>query len=219
MTNREEATGQVQEAYDVWSKTYDTVVNRTRDLEAVALRQMLGPLSINHCLEIGCGTGKNTVWLAEKAARVTSVDLSAEMLAQAAAKITASHVEFKQADITQPWTFAPERCDLVGFSLVLEHIEDLTPVFSAAAEVLVPGGYVYVGELHPFKQYNGSKARFEQADGTEQVVVCFNHHVTDFIGAAKKAGLELVKINEFFDNDDRNETPRILGLLFINDKF
>ncbi len=209
----------VQEAYDTWSKTYDTVVNRTRDLEGAALRQMTGSLSIEHCLEIGCGTGKNTVWLAEKAESVTAVDLSAEMLAQAKAKVDASNVVFKQADITQPWDFAPaERYDWVGFSLVLEHIEALEPVFYKTASVLKPGGYVYVGELHPFKQYNGSKARFEQADGTEHVVVCFNHNITDFFKAAQKAGLKLVTLHEFFDTADQNEVPRILGLLFINAK-
>jgi hypothetical protein len=80
------------------------------------------------------------------------------------------------------------------------------------AAALKPGGHVYIGELHPFKQYTGSKARFDTEQGV-QVVECFNHHVSDFIRAGKKHGLTLVDAEEYFDNDDRNEIPRILTLL------
>lgn len=203
----------VQQAYNSWATQYDTNENKTRDLEARSLRETLAPLSFTHCLEIGCGTGKNTVWLMEKAATVTAVDLSDEMLAKAKEKITAAHVQFVQADITQPWTFAAKQYDLVGFSLVLEHIELLSPIMKKVADVLTTGGYLYISELHPFKQYNGSKARFETEAGT-QVVTCFNHHVSDFTDAATANGLELITLKEYFDDDDRNNIPRLLTLLF-----
>jgi ubiquinone/menaquinone biosynthesis C-methylase UbiE len=204
---------EVQQAYNSWATQYDTNENKTRDLEARSLRETLAPLSFTHCLEIGCGTGKNTVWLMEKAATVTAVDLSEEMLAKAKEKITAAHVQFVQADITQPWTFAAQQYDLVGFSLVLEHIELLSPIMKKVANVLTTGGYLYISELHPFKQYNGSKARFETEAGT-QVVTCFNHHVSDFTDAATANGLELITLKEYFDEDDRNNIPRLLTLLF-----
>jgi ubiquinone/menaquinone biosynthesis C-methylase UbiE len=204
---------EVQQAYNSWATQYDTNENKTRDLEARSLRETLATLSFTHCLEIGCGTGKNTVWLMEKAATVTAVDLSEEMLAKAKEKITAAHVQFVQADITQPWTFAAQQYDLVGFSLVLEHIELLSPIMKKVANVLTTGGYLYISELHPFKQYNGSKARFETEAGT-QVVTCFNHHVSDFTDAATANGLELITLKEYFDEDDRNNIPRLLTLLF-----
>ena len=204
---------EVQQAYNSWAQQYDSNENKTRDLEAKSLRETLAPLTFEHCLEIGCGTGKNTVWLLEKAATVTAVDLSEEMLSKAKEKITGSNVSFVQADIMQPWTFATKAYDLVGFSLVLEHIEELQPVFAKVAAVLKSGGYLYISELHPFKQYNGSKARFETAEGT-QVVTCFNHHITDFTNAGKANGLDLVSITEYFDDDDRNTIPRLLTLLF-----
>lgn len=203
----------VQEAYNSWAQQYDSNENKTRDLEARSLRETLAPLSFERCLEIGCGTGKNTVWLMEKAASATAVDLSEEMLEKARAKITATHVQFVQADITQPWSFAVTQFDLVGFSLVLEHIELLNPVLQKAAAALKPGGYLYISELHPFKQYNGSKARFETATGT-QVATCFNHHVSDFTDAATANGLELLVLKEYFDEDDRTTIPRLLTLLF-----
>jgi ubiquinone/menaquinone biosynthesis C-methylase UbiE len=163
-------------------------------------------------LEIGCGTGKNTEWLITRAQAVTAVDLSEEMLARAKAKINSPKVQFVQADITTPWTFSRGLYDVVGFSLVLEHIDNLAAVFEKVAAVLKPGGYVYIGELHPFKQYSGSKARFETEQGT-QVVECFTHHISDFIEAGKQHGLLLADMEEYFDNEDHQEIPRILTLL------
>lgn len=203
---------EVQKAYNSWAQQYDSNENKTRDLEARSLRETLEPLRFRNCLEIGCGTGKNTVWLLTKAESVTAVDLSEEMLGKAKAKIIGANVNFVQADINQPWKFAAKSYDLVGFSLVLEHIEELQPVFTKVADVLKSGGYLYISELHPFKQYSGSKARFNTEAGT-QIVPCFNHHITDFTNAAAN-GFELIKIQEYFDEDDRNTIPRLLTLLF-----
>lgn len=203
--------------YDQWSSQYDTNTNKTRDLEAVCLRKLLEFVYFRNVLEIGAGTGKNTVWFLPFANSVVAVDLSAEMLALAKAKIEAiDHpdctAEFVQADITQPWTFGAEMFDLVSFSLVLEHIEHLEPVFAEVAKALLPGGHVYIGELHPFKQYFGSKAKYTTAEG-EVVVDCYTHHISDFVRAAAQHGLSLVTVDEFFDEDGRVGVPRILGMV------
>lgn len=203
----------IQQAYNIWAEQYDTNENKTRDLEATALRKTLADIAFDDCLEIGCGTGKNTAWLIKKAAHITAIDLSEEMLAKAKEKINDMKVEFIQADITKEWTFSKQQYDLVTFSLVLEHIEDLDPVFKKAAQSLKPGGHIYIGELHPFKQYTGSKARFDTAEGTT-VVSCFNHHISDFIHAAKKHDLALVYLEEYFDDNNRSEIPRVLCIIF-----
>jgi ubiquinone/menaquinone biosynthesis C-methylase UbiE len=206
-----------KKAYDTWSKQYDTDDNKTRDLEAQALRLTLAGVPFNNCLEIGCGTGKNTEWLATKAKQIIAVDLSKEMLAVAKEKIKSDKVDFKQADITHSWTFVKESFDLVTFSLVLEHIENLDDIFREVSNALVPGGYVYIGELHPFKQYIGSKARFETEEGL-QILKCFNHNISDFIQSAKNYNLKILDINEYFDDNDRTTIPRILTLLLKKNK-
>ncbi|PKK38258.1 SAM-dependent methyltransferase [Siphonobacter sp. SORGH_AS_0500] len=203
----------VKEAYNHWSIQYDTNENKTRDLEALSLRETLSDFSFNSILELGCGTGKNTEWLVEKTKHLTSVDFSEEMLAQAKAKVTSDKVEFYQADLTEGWHFIKQPYELVTFSLVLEHIENLDLIFEKVAHALTKGGYLYIGELHPFKQYSGSKARFETAEGT-QVVTCFTHHISEFTQAASNHGFEIVSLNEYFDDDDRTGIPRILTFLF-----
>ncbi len=202
----------VQQAYDRWSSQYDTNENRTRDLEATALREIVSSLSIRDCLEIGCGTGKNTAWLFGRCEHVTAVDFSEEMLARARRKIVSEKVTFVQADITKEWQFAPRRCDLITFSLVLEHIENLDFIFSQAANSVGSGGYVYIGELHPYKQYGGTKARFDTGEGT-QVLECYKHDISEFTRAAVRHGFEIYDLNEFFDDDNSTGIPRILTLL------
>lgn len=202
----------VQQAYNSWAAIYDNNINRTRDLEATALREILPAISFGSCLEIGCGTGKNTAWLETRTKRLLSVDLSEAMLAKAKEKITAPHVQFVQADINRPWDFTDATFELATFSLVLEHIENLEAVFEKLSHKVQVGGHVYIGELHPFKQYAGTRARFETESGT-QVVTCFNHHISDFIQPALKHGFSVVNINEYFDDNDRTAIPRILTIL------
>ena len=165
---------------------------------------------------MGCGTGKNTVWLSSVSKQVVAIDFSEEMLKKARQNSAAKNVAFQQADISKDWDFISELFDLVSFSLVLEHFEDLNLVFQKVAKVLAPNGFLYVGELHPFKQYTGSKARFDTLEG-RQILTCFTHHISNFVSAAQSNGLSLITLNEYFDYNDTNNIPRILTLVFKKD--
>jgi ubiquinone/menaquinone biosynthesis C-methylase UbiE len=202
----------IKESYNSWASQYDTNINRTRDLESVALRRVLENISFDNCLEIGCGTGKNTIWLIEKAKYLLAIDLSEEMLKRAKEKVISKNIEFRQFDITQTWQFTKKMYDLISFSLVLEHIANLEHIFAEAAKLLRKDGFLYLGELHPYKQYSGTKARYDTESGT-QVVECYNHNISDFVQIAKKHGFCVSDLDEHFDDGDRNSTPRILTIL------
>lgn len=205
---------EVKEAYNIWAEQYDTNDNKTRDLEAISLRNMLSNITFNQCLEIGCGTGKNTEWIISRADKVLAVDLSPNMLEKAKTKVQSDWVNFVQADMSEDWFFTEgAKFDLAVFSLVLEHIKNLDSIFDKLKEVIVEDGYVYIGELHPFKQYSGSKARFETEEGL-QVVKCYTHHISDFIQAAKRNGFKIAELSEFFDEGVEAPIPRILAMLF-----
>lgn len=203
-----------RELYDEWSATYDSVANPTRDLEKRACESLLGQHSFERVLELGSGTGKNTSWLAERSREVISVDLSPEMHAVAREKVKAENVEFRIGDVTGSWNFG-NVFDLITCSLILEHVEDLRHIFSEAAKVLIPGGRFYVCELHPVKQYSGSKARFETAEGSK-VLECFTHHLSDYTNAALISGFSIERIDEWFDGYDRSSMPRLISFLFRN---
>jgi ubiquinone/menaquinone biosynthesis C-methylase UbiE len=203
----------VQSAYTQWSSTYDTDRNLTRDLDQTVTRSVLAGRRFTTILEAGCGTGKNTLFLAESGNRVQALDFSEGMLEQARRKGFDNHVTFEQADLTQPWPVADASVQLVVVNLVLEHIADLRFVFGEAARVLAAGGEMFVCELHPFKQYAGSKARFEHA--TERVEpTAYVHHLSEFWDAATAAGLRLTDLGEWWHPEDQGTPPRLLSLLF-----
>lgn len=202
-----------QQAYNSWSQTYDAMENKTRDLEARALRESLTDRRFRNVLEIGCGTGKNTEWLSAKSEYVLAVDFSEEMLEKAKAGINAPNVEFKQFDLREKWNVAEREFDLISCSLALEHIENLNFVFAQARKILRENGLFYLGELHPLKQYQGSKARFETGSGIFELE-CFTHHISNYFEAAKNNNFELVDLKEWFDNDDKTNFPRLLTMIF-----
>ncbi len=200
-------------AYNQWSDTYDSMANKTRDLEAQAIRSVLKNIHVAHSIEWGCGTGKNTGFLKSISQTLIAIDFSEHMLEKAKSKFSTSGIQFLQGDITHEWPVANQSIDLISSSLILEHVQDLKIVFQRASNALKSGGYYYVGELHPFKQYNGTKARFESEEGI-QIVTCYNHHVSDFMDAAYNNGFSCVRLDEWFDENDRNSTPRIISFLF-----
>ena len=204
----------VEEAYKHWSVQYDTNQNKTRDLEAISLRETLNDVKFENCLEIGCGTGKNTEWLLTKGNKITAIDLSEEMLTIAQNKISNKNVHFLKADINEAWNFTKEKFDLVVCSLVLEHIENISRILKLISKHMTKNGIVYIGELHPFKQYSGSKASFESEMGIQTVTV-FTHHISEFTSFAKQNGLSIMEIKEYFDDGDTTFIPRILTLKFI----
>jgi ubiquinone/menaquinone biosynthesis C-methylase UbiE len=203
----------IQNAYNEWSDSYDRDENRTRDLDRDVVRKQLGLLHFDSILEIGCGTGKNTWFFAQIGKNVLAVDFSEGMISKAREKVQAGNVRFSLMDITQPWDFEEASFDLIVCNLVLEHIQDLSHVFSEAARTLHPGGHFFIDELHPFRQYEGTKARFYRSD--EKIEVdAFVHHVSDFLQAAGQNQMVLVQLEEYWHETDENKPPRILSLYF-----
>jgi malonyl-CoA O-methyltransferase len=204
----------VQEAYNHWSATYDTVENLTRDLDEQVTRDTLGRLRCRSILEVGCGTGKNTALLAQIGDRVHALDFSERMLQRAREKLGSANVVLSMADITKGWPCAGESADLVVCNLVLEHVEDLSFVFSEAFRSLVDGGRFFVCELHPFLQYQGIVARFHGDRGKVEIEA-FVHHLSDFLNAAERNGLGLQECREWWHKEDgEGGPPRLVSFLF-----
>ncbi len=203
----------IQKAYNDWSSSYDTDENLTRDLDQKVTREALANLHFNSILEIGCGTGKNTAFLAQIGAHVHALDFSEGMIEKAREKIKAENVRFSIADLTRKWPSEDETYDLIVCNLVLEHIEDLSFIFSEAFRVLEEKGRFLVNELHPFRQYAGKKARFSSENGVTEVPA-FVHHISDFINTASDNNLALVKLNEWWHAEDQNKPPRLITFIF-----
>lgn len=101
-------------------------------------------------LEAGCGTGAQTVTLARNSpgARFTSIDVSADSLAEAKARIEAAgleNVQFRQADLFD-LPFASGAFDHVFVCFVLEHLARPEAALEKLKTVLRPGGSLTVIE-------------------------------------------------------------------------
>lgn len=203
----------IEKSYNSWAEQYDTNENKTRDLDTKSTIKTLTKYDFKNVLELGCGTGKNTSWLLNKAERIIGLDFSQGMLDIAKKKITDHRVEFKKADLTKDWEIENQFADLVTSSLTLEHIEDLNHIFNQANKKLKENGLFFISELHPFKQYSGSKARYETGNGIEELSV-YTHHISDYIENAESNGFEILEIKEWFDEKPEKEIPRLISFVF-----
>jgi SAM-dependent methyltransferase len=101
-------------------------------------------------LEAGCGVGAQTVTLARQSpeAHFTSVDISADSIAEARRRVDLAgqtNVEFQQADIFA-LPFEPESFDHVFVCFVLEHLSEPVNAMVRLGGLLRPGGTITVIE-------------------------------------------------------------------------
>ena len=201
----------IEKAYNIWADQYDTNSNKTRDLDTKSTIKTLNKFDFSKVIELGCGTGKNTTFLLKKADEIIGLDFSQEMLNRAKAKIKDERVEFRKADLTAEWNIENNYADLITCSLVLEHIEKLNFVFNQANKKLKNGGLFFISELHPFKQYSGSKARFDRENGTQELET-YVHHFSEYLEVANENGFELLELKEWFDEENKSGIPRLIGI-------
>lgn len=206
----------VAQAYDGWAATYDVDVNPTRDLDAEVLRTSNLDVHGRDVVELGCGTGKNTAWLAMHARSVVALDFSPGMLARARAHVPAAHVTFVPHDVRATWPLADATAHVVVANLVLEHVEHLAPVYREAARVLRDDGELLICELHPERQRRGGQAQFTDATSGDTIMVpAHRHTVAEYVNEGLAAGLELLHLGEWIeDAAPAAAPPRLLSARF-----
>jgi SAM-dependent methyltransferase len=110
--------------------------------ERAAFLDRLGVVEAKTLLEIGAGTGQDSVFFAGAGLTVVAVDLSPEMVARCRAK----GIEAYERDFLR-LGFEPGAFDAVYAMNCLVHVPnaDLPAVLRAVRDVLAPGGLFYVG--------------------------------------------------------------------------
>ena len=206
-----------KEEYNLWSDSYDSDNNPTRDLDHLIVRQSIHRYKDKKIIEIGCGTGKNTILLSEVASQVQAIDFSEGMLEKAKIKLKdKNNVRFFSADITEKWPFTKSSNDVILCSLVLEHIENLDFIFSEANRVLVASGEFFINEFHPYYQYQGKKPNF-QKNGKRFEIESYIHDISEFINSALNNNFELRRIDEWRENK-QDLIPRLISIIFKKKK-
>jgi len=209
-----DAGAEIARAYDRWARTYDTDANATRDLDAEVLRRSSLEIDGRDVLELGCGTGKNTVWLAERARRVIAMDFSPGMLEVARGRVPLDRVRLVQHDVRERWPVDDASADVVVANLIFEHLSNVAGVFAEAARVLRPGGVMYSCELHPYRQLRGGQAHFtDEWSGETVYAPAFQHTIAEYVNAAVASGLAVSRLDEWTETDAAPPAiPRLLSM-------
>jgi SAM-dependent methyltransferase len=119
-----------EQFFDAHAPIYDANVFTKNTVDEVDfLLEELGLKAGDSILDVGCGTGRHSIELAKRGYSVTGLDLSAEMLAQAAAKaeVENAKVEWVRSDATQfavPAEFDAAICLCEGALGLLSQTDD-----------------------------------------------------------------------------------------------
>ena len=198
-----------KQGYDLWSAGYDADANPLITLENTLFADLLGDVRDRNLLDIGCGTGRHSIPLAEAGARVTGVDFSEGMLTKARAKAaaltgaTGGGVRFVAHDLHDRLPLPDHTFHVVLCALVLEHIKSLDHLFSEFERLTQPGGRVVITVMHPAMFLRGVQARFlpdaARENGTDEDKLTIDtvpHTIADYVNAAVGAGLAIDRVGE-----------------------
>ena len=105
------------------------------------------PPAGGRALDLGCGTGRHAVLLAERFTHVDAIDLSLPMIEIARAKRSRPNITYQQADLLT--TTGSREYDLVLSVMTLHHVPDLHVALTLSKELLAPGGRIVVVDPYP----------------------------------------------------------------------
>lgn len=140
--------------YDAMAVDYDAAVAEGERpynslYERPAIFSMLADVTGKRVLDVGCGSGSLSAWLAGRGAEVVGFDASASMVRLAEQKRIA-HASFRVADLSKPLTFlADSSFDVAVASLVMHYLRDWVDPLRELARVLSPSGELIISTHHP----------------------------------------------------------------------
>lgn len=115
--------------------------------------QLLPHVENHRCLEIGCGAGQNSIFLAKKQAQCTAIDVSEQQLqhGRTLAQKEGVTVDFQciSMDALPVDEWANEPFDLIHSSYALPFSADPANVLATCAQLLKPGGTLLLTTGHP----------------------------------------------------------------------
>jgi ubiquinone/menaquinone biosynthesis C-methylase UbiE len=189
------------EGHRIWASSYDLGLNPLLALETRLVVDRLGPLRGSRFLDVACGTGRWMVLARKLGARVSGMDLCAEMLAEASRKVglagCLSHADACRIPV------ADGVADVTLCSFALDYVASPHLAIAEMARVTRKGARVIVTDLHPSALAAGWTRSFR----SEAIVYEIEHHrhsIANWEAAAKSAGLAFDwRLDAGFDEPER----------------
>ena len=145
--------------YDEW---YESVPGAYVDqVETSVLWELLNPIAGMEILDVGCGTGHQSMKLAHLGCRVTGIDIASNMLKEAEKKNQCESlaVDFYEMNCEQ-MNFADDSFDAAISMAALEFIQNPCGAFDEMRRVVKPGGSIVIGTI----QKGGHWAKFYESE-------------------------------------------------------
>lgn len=180
----------ILKTFNNFSPIYDTKMRNKLSYQAPErlqdlIRAEIGDAAGLEILDIGCGTGLSGVGLRERAARLTGIDLSPEMIEVARGRGIYDRLEV--AEIITWLNHTQNQLDLITACDCLVYFGDLQPVAAGAARQLKPGG------RFAFTVERGEKYPFHLTDTGR-----YTHHPEHVREVASQAGLTVDRLEKGF---------------------
>jgi 2-polyprenyl-3-methyl-5-hydroxy-6-metoxy-1,4-benzoquinol methylase len=138
--------------YRSYKKHFGPYVRHWYARQTQEVMEFIRDLGAPRLLEAGCGCGTESLWAALQGADVTAIDISAELLAVARARLSVTErdagrklrcaflqMSVNELDETEPF-------DLIFLEQAFHHLEPRADVIAKLSRLVVPGGYVILSE-------------------------------------------------------------------------
>jgi SAM-dependent methyltransferase len=197
--------------YDAMAEDYNAAVAEGERpynslYERPAIISMLPDVAGKRVLDIGCGSGQLSAWLANQGGDVLGFDASTSMV-RLAEKRNIDRASFRVADLSQPLDFLADRSfDVAVASLVMHYIRDWVEPLREVHRVLRPGGQLILSTHHPASDiklsatgnYFDTELIHERWNlgGKEFDVEFWRRPLSDMFAAFERAGLTVLAFQE-----------------------
>jgi SAM-dependent methyltransferase len=181
------------DAYRLWAGSWDSSASPIVELEGRYLSTWLRDLRGKRFLDAGCGTGRWMLHAVEAGARTVGVDLSFEMLQQAAGRPglrgRLAVADVAKLPLSEGWA------DVVLCALTLGHCRDAASVFAGLLRLTRRGGRLILSDFHPDAIRNGWKRTFRCGDETMEVE-SYPYSIEELLDMAESSGFRLEELLE-----------------------
>jgi SAM-dependent methyltransferase len=208
---------QVRKVYETIADEYDERIPGNGVVDEIftdsEIDFILGKVrSTDKVLDMGCGTGRFTIPLAEKVQEVSGLDLSPMMLATARKKLADRGLtaDLREGDMAA-LPFPDASFDVVVSMLALMHIprEDRQQVFHEVARVLKPGGRLLIGVKNSVFERMFKGDRFAAIDITDV-------ESEELIFTNTRSGENMVAPWHSFSPDELTALSAVAGLTLVH---
>ncbi len=149
-----EGTGSGASLVDVYADEREEASQNALVLDRV-VRELVPGGPGQRVLDVGCGSGHESVRLALAGAEVVGVDTMPEMIKLAARRAAEAGVEERTCFSDAPLSELEGPFGDVLCLNVLDHLEEPAPMLAELARLVAPGGQVVVSLPHPIKDLGG----------------------------------------------------------------